>query len=168
MRHRSPVLPQSCPRRGQSRLDAVEDASRCTPSKAEIVRAKAAPKSSANSLIHEVWPVAGKQRGLGRSVRVKLTADRSLFDKTTAPAEVQAVKQAFEGAALLPEVSADFERASATLPPRVIYVTVTTASLFFSGFVPAAGADAWNGLRDLVGKTLSSPRQSPAPQGGRF
>ena len=74
VRHRSPVLTQSCPRRGQSVLDAVENASRCTPSKADIVRAKAVPKSSANSLIHEVWPVAGKQRGLGRSVRVKLTA----------------------------------------------------------------------------------------------
>ena len=75
-----------------------------------------------------------------------------VLDKTAAPAEVQAVKQAFEDAALLAEVSADFEHASATPPPWVIYVTVTTASLFFSGFVPAAGADAWNGLGDLVGK----------------
>ncbi len=75
-----------------------------------------------------------------------------VLDKTAAPAEVQAVKQAFEDAGLLAEVSADLEHASATLPPWVIYVTVATASLFFSGFVPAAGADAWNGLRDLVGK----------------
>ena len=40
-----------------------------------------------------------------------------VLDKTAAPAEVQAVKQAFEDAGLLAEVSADLEHASATLPP---------------------------------------------------
>ena len=88
-----------------------------------------------------------------------------VLDKTAAPAEVQAVKQAFEDAALLAEVSADFEHASATLPPWVIYVTVTKASLFFSGFVPAAGADAWNGLRDLVGKLYRARDKARPPKG---
>ena len=109
--------------------------------------------------------MAGKQRGLGRSVRVKLTADRSLLDKTAAPAEVQAVKQAFEDAGLPAEVSADLEHASATLPPWVIYVTVATASLFFSGFVPASGADASNGLRDLVGKLYRARDKARPPKG---
>jgi len=89
-----------------------------------------------------------------------------VLDKTAAPAEVQAVKQAFEDAALLAEVSADFEHASATLPPWVIYVTVTKASLFFSGFVPAAGADAWNGLGDLVGKLYEPATKPGLPRGG--
>jgi len=88
-----------------------------------------------------------------------------VLDKTAAPAEVQAVKQAFEDAALLAEVSADFEHASATLPPWVIYVTVTKASLFFSGFVPAAGADAWNGLGDLVGKLYRARDKARPPKG---
>ena len=88
-----------------------------------------------------------------------------ILDKTAAPAEVQTVKQTFEGAGLLAEVSADLEHASATLPPWVIYVTVATASLFFSGFVPAAGADAWNGLRDLVGKLYRARDRARPPKG---
>ena len=59
-----------------------------------------------------------------------------VLDKTAAPAEVQAVKQAFEDAALLAEVSADLEHASATLPPWVISVTVATASLFLAVSFP--------------------------------
>ena len=89
-----------------------------------------------------------------------------VLDKTAAPAEVQAVKQAFEDAGLLAEVSADLEHASATLPPWMIYVTVATASLFFSGFVSAAGADAWNGLRDLVRKLYRARDKARPPKGG--
>ena len=78
---------------------------------------------------------------------------------------MQAVKQALEDAGLLAEVSADLEHAPATLPPWVIYVTVATASLFFSGFVPAAGADAWNGLHALVGKLYRARDKARPPKG---
>ncbi len=89
-----------------------------------------------------------------------------VLDKVATDSEANAIKQAFEDAGLPAEVSVLLvESRSATPPPWVIFVTVTTASIFLSGFVAAAGADAWTGLRDLVVKMFRAREKSKAPTG---
>lgn len=88
-----------------------------------------------------------------------------VLDKTATREEVEGVKAAFEDAGLPAEkVRAGIEFKSVDLPPWVIVVTVSTAGIFFSGFVAAAGADAWKGLRDLVAR-LYRARESRGRKG---
>ena len=89
-----------------------------------------------------------------------------VLDKMATDSEVASIKQAFKDAGQPAEVSILLvESRSATVPPWVIYVTITTAGLFFGGFAAAAGADAWKGLRDLVSKLFRAREKSKAPQG---
>jgi hypothetical protein len=85
-------------------------------------------------------------------------------DRSASASELKAVEQAFREANMDAEVRADYEAYSA-LPPWAIYVAVPTAAIFWAGFVGAAGADAWKGLRDLVGKLFRARGQSKNPKG---
>jgi len=74
------------------------------------------------------------------------------MDISASEGEIQAVRQAFKEAGLSAQVDAVVEVRSEGLPPAITEVVVAAAGIFFAGFVGAAGADAWKGLRDLIAK----------------
>ena len=79
------------------------------------------------------------------------------FDKTATQSEQESVKQAFEDAGLSAEVFVELiESRSVDIPPWVIYATAAAGGIFFTGFIGQAGADAWKGLRDLIGKVFDA------------
>jgi hypothetical protein len=85
------------------------------------------------------------------------------MDISASEGEIQAVRQAFKEAGLSAQVEAQVEFRSAGPSPGVIEVAVATAGIFFGGFVGAAGADAWKGLRDLIAKLYHA--REPARKG---
>jgi hypothetical protein len=88
------------------------------------------------------------------------------FDKTATQSEQESVKQAFEDAGLSAEVFVELiESRSVDIPPWVIYATAAAGGIFFTGFIGQAGADAWKGLRDLIGKVFHARAASRAPRG---
>ena len=85
-------------------------------------------------------------------------------DRSASTSELEAVEQAFSEAGIDAEVRADYE-AYSELPPWAIYLAVSTAAIFWTGFVGAAGADAWKSLRDLIGKLFRARDESKSPKG---
>jgi hypothetical protein len=62
-------------------------------------------------------------------------------------------------------VEAAYERLGIGTYPWILEISGAAAALFFAGFLGAAGADAWKGLKALIVKLYDARAGSRAPKG---
>jgi hypothetical protein len=87
------------------------------------------------------------------------------LDREASPSEVDAVKAAFDEFGVDATVTADLERKGLGDYPWVIYLSMP-AGLFLSGFLNAAGKDAYEQLKRLVSRLYEARATARVPRGG--
>ncbi len=88
-----------------------------------------------------------------------------LLEREASPKEVAAVEQAMREAGIDATVRAAYERRGVGDFPWILQISGAAASIFFAGFLAAAGADAWKALKALIVKLYEARASSRAPKG---
>lgn len=79
--------------------------------------------------------------------------------------EVAAVEQALREAGIDAPVEAAYMRKGIGDFPWILQISGAAIALFFAGFLPAVGVDAWKGLKALIVKLYEARAGSRAPKG---
>lgn len=98
--------------------------------------------------------------GSAQSDRHEVLLEREATDE-----EVEAVQTAFDEAGVPAVVEANITRKSTGELPWVVLIVEAGAGALFGGLLAAAGADAWKGLKQLVGNLYEARRKGKSPRG---